>query len=141
MHNTFELKVLSPGKALPAIKAKSAVLPGTCGYMTILPDHADMIAELDAGEIVIDAQGTSEHYFISGGYVEVDHNRVSVLADTVEAAKDINVAKAEEALKVAQAVLSNLTPETDVEAANRELKAAQARVQVARGGSLAGGKH
>ncbi|RZA13300.1 MAG: F0F1 ATP synthase subunit epsilon, partial [Proteobacteria bacterium] len=81
------------------------------------------------------------HYFISGGYVEVDHNRVSVLADTVEAAKDINVAKAEEALKAAQAVLSNLTPETDVEAANRELKAAQARVQIARGGSIAGAKH
>lgn len=137
MHNTFELKILSPGRALPPIKAKAAVLPGTCGYMTIMPDHADMIAELDAGEIVVDAQGTSEHYFISGGYVEVDHNRVSVLADIIEPQKDINVAKAEEALKAAQAVLTNLKPETDVEEANRALKAAEARVQVAKGSSAA----
>jgi F-type H+-transporting ATPase subunit epsilon len=141
MHNTFELRVLSPGKSLPVVKAKSAVLPGTCGYMTILPDHADMIAELEAGEVVIDAQGTPMHYFISGGYVEVDHNRVSVLADLVEAAKDISPAKAEEALRYAQGVLGDLKPDTDVEIANRELKAAEARLQVARGGLLTTAKH
>ncbi len=139
MHNTFELKVLSPSKTLPPIKAKSAVLPGTCGYMTIMPDHADMIAELDAGHIVVDASGTQEHFFISGGYVEVDHNRVSVLADVVEAAKDINLAKAEDALKAAQAVLSNLSPETNVEEANRTLRAAEARLEVAK--SLSAVKH
>lgn len=133
MHNTFELKILSPGRALPPLKATSAVLPGTCGYMTIMPDHADMIAELDAGEIIVEAQGTSERYFISGGYVEVDHNRVSVLADIIEPQKDINVGKAEEALRAAQAVLANLTPETNVEEANRALKAAEARLHVAKG--------
>ena len=137
MHNTFELKILSPGRGLAPMKAKSAVLPGTCGYMTIMPDHADMIAELDAGEIVVDVQGTTERYFISGGYVEVDHNRVSVLADVIEAAKDIKLPQAEEALKAAQAVLSSLTPETNVEEANRTLRAAEARVQVAKGTSLA----
>ncbi len=139
MHNTFELKVLSPSKALPTVKAKSAVLPGTCGYMTILPDHADMIAELEAGEIVVETQAGHDRYFISGGYVEVASNRVSVLADVVEAAKDINLQKAEEALKTAQAVLTNLKPETDVEAANKELRLLEAKVLVARG--LGAAKH
>ena len=134
MTNSFELKILSPNRALPAVKAKAAVLPGTLGYMTILPDHAAMIAELGAGEMVVETQGAaSEHYFITGGYVEVDHNRVNVLADVVENAKDINLAKAEDALRVAQATLTALTPETDVEEANRLLRAAEARVLVAKG--------
>ena len=134
MTNSFELKILSPNRALAAVKAKAAVLPGTLGYMTILPDHAAMIAELEAGEVVVEAQGAaSEHYFITGGYVEVDHNRVSVLADVVENAKDINLAKAEETLRAAQAVLTNLSPEIDVDQANRDLRAAEARVLVAKG--------
>lgn len=133
MTNTFELKVLSPNRALPAIKASSVGLPGTRGYMTILPDHAAMISELEAGEVLIEAQAApAEHFFITGGYVEVDHNRVNVLADVVENAKDINLAKAEEALAEAQAVLSHLTPDIDVEEANRALRTAQARVQVAK---------
>ncbi len=133
MTNTFELKVLSPNRALPPIKAKSAVLPGTLGYMTVLPDHAAMIAELQAGEVVVEAQGApAEHFFITGGYVEVDHNRVNVLADVVENAKDINLAKAEEALVLAQATLQNLTADVDVEEANRALRTAQARVAVAK---------
>lgn len=134
MTNTFELKVLSPNRAWPAVKATSAILPGTLGYMTILPDHAAMIAELAAGEVVVEAQGgTAERYFVSGGYVEVDHNKVSVLADVIEHAKDINLATAEQALIDAQAVLAALTPETDVLEANRKLRAAEARIQVAKG--------
>ncbi|MBC7661782.1 MAG: ATP synthase F1 subunit epsilon [Chitinophagaceae bacterium] len=134
MTNSFELKILSPNRALPSIKAKAVVLPGVLGYMTVLPDHAAMIAELEAGEVVIEAQGAaSEHFFITGGYVEVDHNRVSVLADVVENAKDINLAKAEETLRAAQAKLTTLSPETDVEQANRDLRAAEARVSVAKG--------
>lgn len=132
MHNTFELKILSPGRGLAPMKARSVVLPGTSGYMTIMPDHADMIAELGSGEVVVDMQGTSEHYFISGGYVEVDHNRVSVLADVIEAAKDIKLPQAEESLKAAQAVLVNLSPETHVEEANQALRTAEARLQVAK---------
>lgn len=133
MTNTFELKVLSPNRAMPSVKAKSAVLPGTLGYMTVLPDHAAMIAELQAGEVVVEAQGApAEHFFITGGIVEVDHNRVNVLADVIENAKDINLAKAEEILRAAESVLSNLTPEVDVEEANRDLRTAQARIAVAK---------
>ncbi len=138
MSNTFELKILSPNRAWPSVKAKSAVLPGTLGYMTVLPDHAAMIAELEAGEVVVEAAGAAaEHFFITGGYVEVDHNRVSVLADVIESARDINLAKAEEALRAAQAVLSNLSPEINVQDANRNLRAAEARIQVAKGHSQA----
>jgi len=134
MTNTFELKVLAPNRTWPTVKATSAILPGTLGYMTILPDHAAMIAELQAGEVVVDVQGApAERYFVTGGYVEVDRNKVSVLADVIENAKDISLPKAEQALAEAQAALSVLTPETDVEEANRRLRAAEARLQVAKG--------
>lgn len=132
---SFDLKLLSPSKTLASVKAKSVILPGSLGYMTVLPDHAAMIAELQAGEVDVDGANGHERYFISGGYVKVDHNRVIVLADNIEAAKSIDVAKAEEALRRAQDVLTAGQADLDFQEANRKLREAEARLQIAKGQS------
>ena len=85
---SFDLKVLTPSKTLASVTAKSVMLPGTEGYMTILPDHASMIAELGPGEVAIEGQA-NEHYVISGGYIEVDHNRVTILVDSIEKSNQV----------------------------------------------------
>ncbi len=135
MTSSFELKVLLPSRSLPPVKAKSLQLPGSLGYMTILPDHATMIAELKAGELVFEAVGAGapERYFISGGYVEVDHDRVTVLADQVEKAGAINVQAAEADLQTAQEAAKAAQNGHEVEEANQELNAAEWRLQIARG--------
>ncbi len=131
--SSFELKVLSPSRQLMAIRATAITLPGTLGYMTILPDHAAMIAELDIGEVVVlssDA-GDNERFFIAGGYVEVENNQVNVLADVIEKAQEIDAGRAEQALKRASERLSQLETSLDLERANRSLKRAETRVFIA----------
>lgn len=130
---SFDLKLLSPSKTLASVKAKSAILPGSMGYMTILPDHAAMIAELQAGEVDVDGANGHERYFVSGGYVKVDHNRVIVLADNIEAAKSIDLAKAEDAFRQAQEVLASGQADLDYTEANRKLREAEARLAIAKG--------
>ncbi len=132
MAANFELKVLSPSRALAAVKATAVTLPGSQGYMTILPDHAGMVAELDAGEVTIaTTESGSERFFVAGGYVEVDGNRVTILADVVERAKEIDPTRAQSARKRAAERLGQLTVDTDLERANKALKRADQRLLIA----------
>lgn len=131
MAANFELKVLSPNRQLAQVRATALTLPGTEGYMTILPDHAAMVAELDVGELSFQAAEGSDRYFIAGGYVEVDHNHVTVLADVIEKAKEIDVSRAEKAQKRAMDRLTGGDSSVDVDRANKAFRRAEVRVYVA----------
>jgi F-type H+-transporting ATPase subunit epsilon len=131
MAANFDLKVLSPSRSVASVKATAVTLPGSMGYMTILPDHAGMVAELDQGEVTITTtEAAVERFFVAGGYVEVEGNRVTLLADVIERAMEIDVARAETARKRATERLSHIGPETDLERANRALRRAEHRIQM-----------
>ncbi len=131
MAANFDLKVLSPSRAVTTVKASAVTLPGSLGYMTILPDHAGMVAELDQGEVTITtAENAVERFFVAGGYVEVEGNRVTLLADVIERAGEIDVARAQTARKRAAERLAHIGPETDLERANRALRRADHRIQM-----------
>lgn len=132
MAANFDLKVLSPSRAVTSVKATAVTLPGTCGYMTILPDHAGMVAELDLGEVTITTTDSGqERFFVAGGYVEVEGNRVTVLADVIERAREIDTARAQTARKRAAERLAHIGPETDLERANKALQRADQRILIA----------
>jgi F-type H+-transporting ATPase subunit epsilon len=133
MAGKFELKVLSPSRQLASQTVTSVTLPGTAGYMTILPDHAAMIAELEIGEVTVLVAGSAaaETYFISGGYVEVDHNKVVIMADVIERAQEIDVKRAQDARKRAAERLAALKADVDIERANRSLRRADLRLLIA----------
>jgi F-type H+-transporting ATPase subunit epsilon len=131
MAANFDLKVLSPSRAVASVKASAVTLPGSVGYMTILPDHAGMVAELDQGEVTITtADNTVERFFVAGGYVEVESNRVTLLADVIERASEIDTARAQTARKRAAERLANIGPDTDLERANRALRRADQRLHM-----------
>jgi F-type H+-transporting ATPase subunit epsilon len=128
----FDLKVLSPSRAVANVKATAVTLPGTEGYMTILPEHAGMVAELDQGEVTITTtDGATERYFVAGGYVEVEGNRVTLLADVIERAHEIDATRAQGARKRATERLSQIGSDTDLERANRALRRADSRILIA----------
>ncbi|WP_141736707.1 ATP synthase F1 subunit epsilon [Oligoflexus tunisiensis] len=131
MAANFDLKVLSPSRSVTSVKATAVTLPGSLGYMTILPDHAGMVAELDQGEVTITTtEAAVERFFVAGGYVEVEGNRVTLLADVIERAIEIDMTRAETARKRAADRLSHIGPETDIERANRALRRAEQRLQM-----------
>ncbi|OAI39706.1 hypothetical protein AYO38_07250 [bacterium SCGC AG-212-C10] len=73
------------------------IVPGSEGQLAILPRHAALMTTLDYGELVF-RRGTEEEAFaISGGFLEVRNDRVTILADQAEYAMDIDLARAEAA--------------------------------------------
>ncbi len=86
------------------------VAPGSEGEMGILPDHAPLLTTLGFGVLRI-RQGAVEHAFtIAGGFMEVQPDVVTVLADVGEDVDEIDLARAQEARARAEAMLKSVTP-------------------------------
>jgi F-type H+-transporting ATPase subunit epsilon len=103
---SFKLEILSPEKAVYQGESTSVVAPGKLGHMEILPGHANMIAELDIGQMTVTSGAGKQTYFIAGGFAEVKKGQVRILVDVVESPKDINKDRAKKALDRAQSRLS-----------------------------------
>jgi len=82
------------------------IAPGSDGVMGILPHHTTLLSTLKVGELKL-RQGADEEIFaVSGGLIEVRPDRIVVLADAAERADEIDVARAEEARRRAEAQLA-----------------------------------
>ena len=73
------------------------VAPGSEGQLAILPKHAALMTTLDAGALIIKRAQAEESFAISGGFMEVSNDRVTILADAAEAAEEIDLQRAEAA--------------------------------------------
>jgi F-type H+-transporting ATPase subunit epsilon len=105
--------------------------PTKDGRVGILPRHAPLLTVLDVGELDIIKDGVSTPYAISGGFMEVLPNRVTILADTVERADEIDEARAEDARRRAEERLAQRKSEEDMARAEAELRKALIRLKVA----------
>jgi len=105
------------------------VAPGTAGELGIMPKHTPLIAQLCAGELRI-TKGVDDidEVFVSGGYVEVQPDMITVLADSAERASDLDEAQALEAERKAKEVLESRDGEADVARAQAELAVSVARL-------------
>jgi F-type H+-transporting ATPase subunit epsilon len=135
--STFSLDIVTPEKTVLSDIVSYVQLPAANGSMGILSNHAPLLAELGVGECVVKLpSGAEEQFVVSGGFVEVSREKVTVLADTAEAAGDIDTNRAEDALEKARQMLANIESlsSAEREEANRAMQRAQARLRVARGG-------
>ncbi len=73
------------------------VAPGSEGQLAILPHHAALMTTLDAGELIIRRAQQEDSFAVTGGFMEVNQDRVTILADASEAAEEIDIARAEAA--------------------------------------------
>jgi F-type H+-transporting ATPase subunit epsilon len=103
----LKIKILSPERILYRGVVKSLGMPGKLGYMSVLPGHAAMVAQLDAGVLAFEADGQTDRLFITGGFVDVSNNEATVLAEVVEKPAEINVERAKKALARADERLSS----------------------------------
>ena len=113
--------------------ADIVIVPGIEGEMGILPHHAPLMTMIKPGEILI-RKGTEEYSMaISGGFLEVARDHVTILADTAERADEIDIARAEAAKKLAEENLANRTASNESLAnAEAALSRALVRLKVAR---------
>jgi F-type H+-transporting ATPase subunit epsilon len=106
-------------------------VPTKDGRVGILPRHAPLLTVLDTGEMDILKEGERTPYALSGGFMEVHANRVTILADTVERADEIDEARAERARQLAEERLAQQLNEQDAAIAEAELRRAMVRLRVA----------
>ena len=129
--NAIQLVVVTPERQILKETVSEVTLPGANGYLGVLPGHAPLITELGVGELTYrTAGGESGLMAVIRGFAEVLPDRVSVLAETAEFAEDIDLARAEAALKRAQERILKGGEDIDWDRATLALQRALVRVQV-----------
>jgi len=106
--------------------------PGAAGRMGVLPRHEPLLTSLIPGEMTIIKGGQSTPFAISGGFMEVLPDRVTILADTAERADEIDEARADAARRRAEEMLRERHSEQDMVLAEAQLRRAMVRLRVAR---------
>jgi F-type H+-transporting ATPase subunit epsilon len=131
MPDTFQLEIVTPEKMVVRDTAEEIQIPGRNGYIGVLPGHAPLITELGAGEITYRREGHSHRFSMAWGFAEVLPDRVTVLAETVERADEIDVSRAQQSLERAQESLKSAETEEQFTHATGKIRRAQARIEVA----------
>ncbi len=131
MAETIELEIVTPDKQVVRDQVEEIQIPGKAGYLGVLPGHAPLITELAVGEISYRKGGSTTHMSVAWGFAEVLPNKVTILAETAERADEIDVARAQEALKNAQARLAQADSEEKVYQELAAVRRAETRIEVA----------
>lgn len=105
------------------------VLPGIEGELTVLPEHAPLLTMVKPGVILIRKGGEEIDMAITGGFLEVRQDRVTILADAAERAEEIDAVRAEEARRQAERALEEREAEVDLAAAAASLQKALMRLK------------
>jgi F-type H+-transporting ATPase subunit epsilon len=112
----FRLTIVTPEKVFFESDVKSLTAPGTEGYLGILSHHAPLITALKPGKIEFrDAQDQIHVLAVSGGFLEVSHNIATLLADAVEDAAEIDIARAQKAYDLNKQRLISGKGETSID--------------------------
>jgi F-type H+-transporting ATPase subunit epsilon len=108
-------------------------LTGSLGDLGITPGHAPLLTEINPGPVELKKQGGEEQiFYVSGGFLEVQPNKVTIMADTAMRAHDMNEAAAEEAMRQAEQAMKDQTAEFEYSKAATQLAEAAAQLRTIR---------
>jgi len=126
----YDLTVLAPDHALFRGRVRSLVAPGSEGSFGILARHAPLVAQLGTGVLSVTGEsGEATHFAVHSGFLEVQPDGVTILADTAEAAADIDVERARAAEERARKRIRAHQASIDLARAQAALQRALARIR------------
>ncbi len=134
MATTIHVDVVSAEESIFAGDAEFVALPGEAGELGIYPRHTPLITRIRPGVVRIKMPGKAEEeqVFVAGGILEVQPNVVTVLADTAIRGKDLDEAKARDALAKAQEARKNAGSELEIAKVEAEMSALAAQLAAIR---------
>jgi F-type H+-transporting ATPase subunit epsilon len=128
---SLHLTVVTPERKVVETEAEEVQLPGSEGYLGILPGHTALITLLKTGVLSYGGAGRSGAFAVSAGFAEISNDRVSVLADSAESPSEIDSAAAQNELARAAEEMKTAGVDT-LEAIRGRLELAEARLAVTR---------
>ena len=128
----LNLEIVTPEKKVVDEQVDSVRVPTARGEIGILPQHAPLISTLKSGILSYSIGGDTDEMVISGGFVEVSTDKVSILADVAERSDEINLENAKLESEDAKKLLGEWEgSEEEFEVELERLEKAQARLQLA----------
>jgi F-type H+-transporting ATPase subunit epsilon len=132
--STMHVDVVSAEESIFGGEAEFVVLPGEAGELGIYPRHAPLITRIRPGVVRIRIPGRTEEeqVFVAGGILEVQPHVVTVLADTAIRGRDLDEAKANEALKRAEEARRSATDKMEIAQVEAEISILAAQLAAIR---------
>ena len=127
----LNIDVVTPKGIKFSGEAITCTAPGWGGEFQILKDHTSMVTQLNIGSLIFEVDGKRKIMATSGGYLEVQKNKISIIAETAEWAEEIQVDRARESEQRAHERLKGNDGDIDVDRAKLALARALNRIRVA----------
>lgn len=125
------LEIITPEKVVYKEEVSEVIVPTVNGEVAILPNHVNLLTQVNSGELIIKKGVTAQYLAITGGFLEVKDNKISILADYAIKAQDIEVARAMEAKKRAEKIMNEKATDNEVKIAQAEMIKAILELKVA----------
>jgi F-type H+-transporting ATPase subunit epsilon len=130
---TIHVDVVSAEESIFSGEAEFVVLPGEAGELGIYPRHTPLITRIKPGAVRIRKPGGEEEFvFVAGGILEVQPKVITVLADTAIRGKDLDEAKASEALRKAEEARRTARDKQEIAAVESEVSSLAAQLAAIR---------
>jgi F-type H+-transporting ATPase subunit epsilon len=131
MADKLELEVVTPDRLVTSETVDIVMAMGVLGEFGILPSHIPFLTPLQPGELRYRKGGQLEYLAVTGGFAEVSNNKVTILAEAAEKARDIDIDRARRAKERAEKRLAQTkTEDIDFARAEMALKRALLRLRV-----------
>jgi F-type H+-transporting ATPase subunit epsilon len=128
----MQLDIVSVEKAIFSGQIDGLAVTGKMGELGILPGHTPLLTLLKPGEIRVSNDGDTQVFYVSGGTLEVQPDVVTILADTVVRAKDLDEASALESKARVERAIQDHNSELEYETALAELAELNAQLRAIR---------
>lgn len=127
---TLKLEVVTPEKTVVSEEVEMVICPGSEGEFGVLPHHVSLLSALKIGELRYRIQGNDKSVFVSGGFVDVNGDKCSVLAESAEKADTIDKGRCMAAKERAEKRLQEKREDLDEARAIAALDRAQMRLKI-----------
>ncbi len=125
----FSLEIITPRGIYLSEKVESLTIKLTSGYRTFLCGHMPLIGSLSYASMHIIKNGKTIYYAVHGGAINVTKEKITVITNAIEHAKDIDAARAKAAKERAEKRLLEKGPDIDIKRAELALQRALARLE------------
>lgn len=127
----LQVEIITPEKIVYQKEADELVVPTVNGQITILPNHIPLVTQIAQGELIIKENGKDFLFGVTGGFLEVSNNKVSLLADYAIESDSVNETKAKEAKERAEKLMKEKLSERDMAQAEMDLRRSIIELKVA----------